>query len=102
MPIDFKRRLNHFGWLLFVGLLIFLVLLGLSWAGIRHDSRGNTISEDVLSPAGGLHIFAGNDTGMTDILGQASAGTSHSPSGSDLYHGVYALSAGYPTGLQLR
>ena len=88
-------------WLLIMGFFIFIVLLGLSWAGIRQDSQGNTISQDVASSSGALHIFASNKTEMVGIVGEAATGVSSSSSGSELYSGVYAMSPGYPAGILL-
>ena len=46
--------------LIMVGLFSFVLLLVLSWAGTRADLAGNTISEDVVAPAGGKQVSDGS------------------------------------------
>ena len=71
-------------------LVIFILIIGIAWAGIRSDLLGNVIKSDVVAPAGGKRITDSGENVINASAGQCAVGLSQSASGRKLYHGVHS------------
>ena len=75
---------------IFLLVLAFVLLLTITWAGIRQDPSGNVIKGDVVAPAGGARITSSGGNVVNASAGQCAVGLSQSVSGRKLYHGVHS------------
>jgi len=85
-----KGNLNWQKLIVIASLLVVFCLV-VSYAGVRQDSNGNKITQDIVAPGGGGLIVNGNGSNLNCSVGQVAVGVSTSPSGSTLIHGVYTF-----------
>jgi hypothetical protein len=73
--------------------VVFITCLGLTlslaWAGTRMDGSGNTITRDVVAPAGGMTLNTLSNGSINATAGQVTAGLSINSQGMRIYHGIH-------------
>lgn len=90
------------GMAMLLGLVVvFLTVISFTArAGFLETPTGSQIAPEVVAPAGGGAMDNARGNNVTGTLGQVTVGTSLSPGGSEIIHGIgYLEEAVYPDGI---